>query len=196
MGRIPKTSKCFSHATASPASIAQSRKCPVSMQSMLPSQYWYYVLEMGFYLSLLLSLSFDVKRKVSLLTMSNLKDKFVLIRLRWQWCLQDFKEQVIHHTATLTLLSFSWISNFIRIGTLVMAVHDCSDILLEVSVFFCYTCTYWITIYESNYFFVMICLCLSYCKNELNMQRQTPGPDLRTDTTTDQTSQKKTSETK
>lgn len=47
-------------------------------------------------------------------------------------CAQDFKEQVIHHTATLTLLSFSWISNYIRIGTLVMAVHDCSDILLEV----------------------------------------------------------------
>uniref|UniRef100_A0A3Q3W8H0 Uncharacterized protein n=1 Tax=Mola mola TaxID=94237 RepID=A0A3Q3W8H0_MOLML len=74
--------------------------------SMLPCQYWYYTLEMGFYVSLLLSLSFDVRRK-------------------------DFKEQVIHHTATLTLLSFSWISNYIRIGTLVMAVHDCSDILLE-----------------------------------------------------------------
>ena len=37
----------------------------VSMQSMLPSQYWYYLLEMGFYLSLLLRLTFDVKRKVS-----------------------------------------------------------------------------------------------------------------------------------
>lgn len=44
---------------------------------------------------------------------------------------KDFKEQVIHHVATLTLLSFSWISNYIRIGTLVMAVHDSSDILLE-----------------------------------------------------------------
>ncbi|XP_040018418.2 ceramide synthase 2 [Gasterosteus aculeatus] len=75
-------------------------------QSMLPSQYFYYLLEMGFYLSLLLSLTFDVKRK-------------------------DFKEQVIHHIATLTLLSFSWISNYIRIGTLVMAAHDCADILLE-----------------------------------------------------------------
>ncbi|XP_017261005.1 ceramide synthase 2 isoform X1 [Kryptolebias marmoratus] len=75
-------------------------------QSMLPSQYWYYLLEMGFYLSLLLSLTIDVKRK-------------------------DFKEQVIHHIATLTLLSFSWISNYIRIGTLVMVVHDSSDVLLE-----------------------------------------------------------------
>ncbi|XP_069018899.1 ceramide synthase 2 [Embiotoca jacksoni] len=75
-------------------------------QSMLPSQYRYYLLEMGFYLSLLLSLTFDVKRK-------------------------DFKEQVIHHIATLLLLSFSWISNYIRIGTLVMVVHDSADILLE-----------------------------------------------------------------
>ncbi|XP_068459335.1 ceramide synthase 2 [Clinocottus analis] len=75
-------------------------------QSMLPSQYFYYLLEMGFYLSLLLSLTSDVKRK-------------------------DFKEQVIHHIATLTLLSFSWISNYIRVGTLVMAAHDSADILLE-----------------------------------------------------------------
>ncbi|KAF1386668.1 hypothetical protein PFLUV_G00097260 [Perca fluviatilis] len=37
--------------------------CYVPMQSMLSSQYWYYLLEMGFYLSLLLSLTFDVKRK-------------------------------------------------------------------------------------------------------------------------------------
>uniref|UniRef100_A0A3Q3DK12 Ceramide synthase 3b n=1 Tax=Hippocampus comes TaxID=109280 RepID=A0A3Q3DK12_HIPCM len=75
-------------------------------QSLLPSQHWYYFLEMGFYLSLLLSLTFDVKRK-------------------------DFKEQVIHHIATLTLLAFSWISNYIRVGTIVMALHDSADILLE-----------------------------------------------------------------
>ncbi|XP_059917218.1 ceramide synthase 2 isoform X2 [Gadus macrocephalus] len=43
----------------------------------------------------------------------------------------DFKEQVVHHIATLTLLAFSWASNYIRIGTLVMATHDSADILLE-----------------------------------------------------------------
>ncbi|KAM3608571.1 uncharacterized protein V6R79_001126 [Siganus canaliculatus] len=75
-------------------------------QSMLPSQYWYYILEVGFYISLVLSLAFDVKRK-------------------------DFQEQVIHHIATLTLQGFSWTSNYIRIGTLVMAVHDSADIFLE-----------------------------------------------------------------
>lgn len=46
---------------------------------------------------------------------------------------QDFKEQIIHHWATLTLLAFSWCGNYIRVGTLVMLIHDSSDILLEVN---------------------------------------------------------------
>lgn len=34
-------------------------------QPLLPSQYWYYVIELGFYVSLLFSVASDVKRKVS-----------------------------------------------------------------------------------------------------------------------------------
>lgn len=45
---------------------------------------------------------------------------------------QDFNEQIVHHCATLVLLSFSWCVNYIRVGTLVMLIHDASDILLEV----------------------------------------------------------------
>lgn len=47
--------------------------------------------------------------------------------------LQDFKEQIIHHVATLTLISVSWLVNYIRAGTLIMLVHDASDYLMEVS---------------------------------------------------------------
>lgn len=46
--------------------------------------------------------------------------------------LQDFKEQIIHHIATIVLISFSWLVNYIRAGTLVMLVHDASDYLMEV----------------------------------------------------------------
>ncbi|CAI5671972.1 ceramide synthase 2 isoform X1 [Oreochromis niloticus] len=82
-------------------------------QTMLESQYWYYVLEMSFYGCLLFSVAFDVKRK-------------------------DFKEQIIHHLATLVLLSFSWCANYIRVGTLVMLIHDASDVLLESAKLFNY----------------------------------------------------------
>ncbi|XP_010863806.1 ceramide synthase 2 [Esox lucius] len=89
---------------------------------LLPSQYWYYMIELGFYVSLLFSVATDVKRK-------------------------DFKEQIVHHVATILLISFSWLVNYIRAGTLIMLVHDASDYLLESAKMFNYagwrkTCNY------------------------------------------------------
>uniref|UniRef100_A0A8C6U7G1 Ceramide synthase 4a n=1 Tax=Neogobius melanostomus TaxID=47308 RepID=A0A8C6U7G1_9GOBI len=82
-------------------------------QPVSDAQYWYYTFEMGFYLSLLLCVSVDVKRK-------------------------DFKEQVIHHVATIFLISFSYCANYVRVGTLVMLLHDSSDFFLESAKMFHY----------------------------------------------------------
>lgn len=77
-------------------------------QEVLTSQYWYYVLELSFYWSLLFSVASDVRRK-------------------------DFNVQVVHHCATIFLLNFSWCVKYIRVGTLTMLVHDVSDVLLEAA---------------------------------------------------------------
>ncbi|XP_072525265.1 ceramide synthase 2 [Salminus brasiliensis] len=83
------------------------------LQAISKVHYWYYMIELGFYWSLLLCVSVDVKRK-------------------------DFKEQIVHHIATIFLLGFSYCANYIRIGTLVMLVHDSSDFLLESAKMFNY----------------------------------------------------------
>uniref|UniRef100_A0A4W4F7H9 TLC domain-containing protein n=1 Tax=Electrophorus electricus TaxID=8005 RepID=A0A4W4F7H9_ELEEL len=77
------------------------------------THYWYYMLELSFYWSLLLCVSVDVKRK-------------------------DFREQIIHHIATIVLMGFSYSGNYVRVGTLVMLVHDSSDFLLESAKMFNY----------------------------------------------------------
>uniref|UniRef100_A0A3B3ZXF9 Uncharacterized protein n=1 Tax=Periophthalmus magnuspinnatus TaxID=409849 RepID=A0A3B3ZXF9_9GOBI len=81
--------------------------------TLLPSQYWYYMIELGFYCSLLFSVASDVKRKC-------------------------FKEQIVHHVATILLISFSWCVNYIRAGTLIMLVHDSADYFLESAKMFNY----------------------------------------------------------
>jgi hypothetical protein len=65
------------------------------------------MIELAFYWSLVFSQFIDVKRK-------------------------DFWQMFIHHIATISLLSFSYIVNFVRVGTLVLVVHDCGDYWLEV----------------------------------------------------------------
>eukprot|EP00064_Thunnus_orientalis_P015658 superscaffoldBa00002945_g15713 len=73
-----------------------------------PGQYNHYVAELAFYWSLMFSQFIDVKRK-------------------------DFIIMLVHHLATIILITFSYANNMIRMGTMVMCVHDASDIFLEVS---------------------------------------------------------------
>ena len=58
---------------------------------------------------------------------------FVQISDCWSFVLQDFVEMMIHHVATITLLTLSWADNMVRVGTLVLVVHDAVDYWMEVS---------------------------------------------------------------
>lgn len=61
-----------------------------------------YLVELGFYWSLVFTLLTDHARK-------------------------DFWEMTVHHIVTILLIYFSWAANFVRIGTLVLLVHDVAD---------------------------------------------------------------------
>ncbi|XP_072223910.1 ceramide synthase 5-like [Leuresthes tenuis] len=78
------------------------------LQPLSPGQYNYYVAELAFYWSLMLSQFTDIKRK-------------------------DFVIMLVHHLATIFLITFSYGNNMLRAGTLVMCAHDASDIFLEAA---------------------------------------------------------------
>jgi hypothetical protein len=78
------------------------------------SVWWYYIIETGFYWSLLIStFLFDVRRS-------------------------DFWQMMLHHGVTIVLLSLSFTVNYVRMGTLILFVHDSADILLELGKLFRY----------------------------------------------------------
>ncbi|XP_033762735.1 ceramide synthase 5-like [Pecten maximus] len=70
--------------------------------------YWYYTIEMGFYWQLLFTLMSDVKRS-------------------------DFPEMVAHHIVTIILIYFSFACNQVRIGALVILLHDSNDVWMAAS---------------------------------------------------------------
>jgi len=79
---------------------------PNKIWAMKDKIYWYYMIELAYYLACLVIQFFEVKRK-------------------------DFYQMFIHHIATVFLIGMSFISARTRIGALVMLVHDFSDISLE-----------------------------------------------------------------
>ncbi|XP_026573183.1 ceramide synthase 5 [Pseudonaja textilis] len=82
-------------------------------QPITPDIYYYYVFELAHYLSLMYSQFTDIKRK-------------------------DFFLMFVHHVAAVVLLICSYINKMVRIGTLVICLHDSGDILLELAKLFNY----------------------------------------------------------
>lgn len=77
-------------------------------QSLTNDVWWYYMISMAFYWSLTFTQFIDVKRK-------------------------DFWQMFAHHIITILLLTLSWIYNCYRFGSLILIVHDCADIFLEIA---------------------------------------------------------------
>ncbi|KAL8549310.1 hypothetical protein ACS0TY_008238 [Phlomoides rotata] len=50
----------------------------------------------------------------------------------WETRRSDFGVSMGHHVATFILLVLSYISRFARVGSVVLALHDASDVFLEV----------------------------------------------------------------
>ncbi|XP_029011739.1 ceramide synthase 5-like [Betta splendens] len=77
-------------------------------QPLSPGQYKHYVAELAFYWSLMFSQFTDIRRK-------------------------DFTIMLVHHLAAIVLITFSYANNMLRAGTMVMCLHDASDIFLEAA---------------------------------------------------------------
>ncbi|KAF9623544.1 hypothetical protein IFM89_003334, partial [Coptis chinensis] len=50
----------------------------------------------------------------------------------WETRRSDFGVSMSHHVATFTLIVLSYIFRFARVGSVVLAIHDASDVFLEV----------------------------------------------------------------
>lgn len=51
----------------------------------------------------------------------------------WETRRKDFGVMLSHHIITLTLIGYSYIVRFFRIGSMVLALHDFSDLVLELA---------------------------------------------------------------
>ncbi|XP_075620012.1 ceramide synthase 3 isoform X2 [Balearica regulorum gibbericeps] len=76
---------------------------------------------------------------------------------------QDFLAHVVHHLAAIGLMSGSWCGNYVRLGTLVMFVHDTADFWLEAAKMFNYarwekTCNMLFIIFSIAFFITRIIL--------------------------------------
>lgn len=49
----------------------------------------------------------------------------------WETKRKDFGVSMSHHVAAVVLIIFSYLSRFARVGSVVLAIHDASDVILE-----------------------------------------------------------------
>ncbi|KAF5202266.1 Lag1 longevity assurance-like protein [Thalictrum thalictroides] len=59
--------------------------------------------------------------------------------LTWETRRKDFSIMMSHHIVTTFLISYSYITSFFRIGSVILALHDASDVFMEAAKVFKYS---------------------------------------------------------
>ncbi|XP_047338608.1 ceramide synthase LOH2-like [Impatiens glandulifera] len=59
--------------------------------------------------------------------------------LTWETRRKDFAVMMSHHVVTVILIGYSYILRFLRIGSVILALHDASDVFLEAAKVFKYS---------------------------------------------------------
>lgn len=59
--------------------------------------------------------------------------------LTWETRRKDFSVMMSHHVVTVILIGYSYITRFFRIGSVILALHDASDVFLEAAKAFKYS---------------------------------------------------------
>ncbi|KAH8871231.1 Ceramide synthase 3 [Schistosoma japonicum] len=75
---------------------------------LTPEIHWYYMVQLGYYTASSIWIFYEVKRS-------------------------DFKVLLGHHISTVSLLVFSYLTNFHRIGAIVLLLHDIADCWMEAA---------------------------------------------------------------
>jgi hypothetical protein len=59
--------------------------------------------------------------------------------LTWETRRKDFSVMMSHHVITVFLIEYSYITRFFRIGSIILALHDGSDVFMETAKLFKYS---------------------------------------------------------
>ncbi|KAL3538876.1 hypothetical protein ACH5RR_002242 [Cinchona calisaya] len=59
--------------------------------------------------------------------------------LTWETRRKDFSVMMSHHVVTVILIGCSYITSFFRIGSIILALHDASDVFMEAAKVFKYS---------------------------------------------------------
>ncbi|KAL5992809.1 hypothetical protein ACLOJK_013728 [Asimina triloba] len=68
----------------------------------------------------------------------DLHARHIAALVTWETRRKDFSIMMSHHIVTTVLIGYSYIASFFRIGSIILALHDASDVFMEAAKVFKY----------------------------------------------------------